>query len=77
MELLPWDCWGLIDKDENAIDAADMALLDEVTDLTQENNAAFDQVCDVYESDGRLRVPPVIRSYTDAGVQKVTLEEIQ
>lgn len=77
VELLPWDCWGLIDKGEDAIDAADMALLDQVAGLTQESNAAFAQVRDVYEGDARLRVPPVIRSYTDTGIQRIALGEAQ
>ncbi len=44
-------------------------------------NGSFDRVRDVYrdvyEGATRLRMPPVIRSYTGAGVQKVTLGEVQ
>jgi len=31
----------------------------------------------LYESDERLRVPRVIRSYTDAGAQEVRLPELE
>jgi hypothetical protein len=48
--------------------------------VTRENGS-FDRVRDfyrdVYEGATRLCVPPVIRSYTGAGVQKVTLGEVQ
>jgi len=73
MELLPWDCWGLIEKEEQALVEEDMALLDRVAELTLADNKHFDEMCSTYESDVRLRVPEVIRSYPTTGAQTVKL----
>lgn len=73
IELLPWDCWGLADKSEKEITSDDLSLLDQVAALTLAGDEQFTQVRSLYEGDNRLRVPAVIRSYTDAGVQMVDL----
>jgi hypothetical protein len=75
-ELLPWDCWGLVDKDEKKITDADMALLDRVADLTQQGNEAFPQIQAIYENDPQLCVPEIIRSYTERGMVKVNLAKV-
>jgi hypothetical protein len=71
MELLPWDIWGLIGKEEQDISPEDMALLDQVAALTVADNRAFPALRALYETDARLRVPPVIKSYHDTGVETV------
>ena len=76
MELLPWDGWGIIETKDNDLSAADLAFLDRVAELTQGDVPQFDAVSAVYESDARLRVPPVIRSYTSAGVQSAEIAGI-
>jgi hypothetical protein len=76
MELLPWDGWGIIETKDNDLSADDLAFLDRVAELRQGNVLQFDVVRAVYESDARLRVPPVIRSYTSAGVQLVEIAGI-
>ena len=73
MDLLPWDGWGIIETKDNDLSAADLAFLDRVAELTQGDVPQFDAVRAVYESDARLRVPPVIRSYTSAGAQSVEI----
>ncbi|MEW6229565.1 MAG: hypothetical protein AB1700_15985 [Bacillota bacterium] len=73
MELLPWDCWGIIDVKDEGLSAEDMALLDHVAALTLADNAAFPELRSIYENDPRLRVPPVIRSYSSGGVRTVEL----
>lgn len=75
MELLPWDCWGLIDKkkDEN-LSPEDMSLLDLVATLTLAGNEAFHELHTTYE-DARLRVPSVTKSYTSSGVRTVRVKE--
>jgi len=73
IELLPWDCWGLIEGEDQDITADEMALLDRVAALTLAGNEAFAEMRSVYRSDERLRVPPVIRSYPGAGVEVVDL----
>jgi len=67
MELLPWDSWGIIDEfdDQKPSDEA-MALLDHIAALTTPgSNEVFPEIRGLYESDTRLKVPAVIRSYID------------
>jgi hypothetical protein len=61
MELLPWDSWGLCDREP---DADDLALLDHVAALTLAGNETFEDVRALYEAEqDRLRVPDEIHSY--------------
>jgi hypothetical protein len=72
VELLPWDCWGLGDVDDkHQASAEDAAVLDRAAAMTLADNSAFAEMRAMYENDERLRVPPVIKSYTDAGPQTV------
>jgi hypothetical protein len=74
MELLCWDCWALGDIEEGGIPSAeDAALLDRVAALTLADNEAFAEMRSLYENDDRLRVPPIIRSYNDAGVREIKI----
>ena len=76
VELLPWDCWGLILKyemDDNQIEAADLALLDQLAELTGGDVPDFEQVRSLYESDPRLRVAETIQSYVDESLQSIRL----
>ncbi len=77
IELLPRDCWGLVDAREEDLSAADLALLDRAAELTCGDVPEWELVRQVYESEERFRVPSVIRSYTDAGVQEVRLPELE
>ncbi|MBM3134012.1 MAG: transglutaminase domain-containing protein [Chloroflexi bacterium] len=72
-ELLPWDGWGLADKEDKDISPADLALLDQAATLTMADNRAFPALRALYENDARLRVPPVIKSYHDTGVEMVEI----
>jgi hypothetical protein len=60
MEMLPWDVWGMMDMNDEAITDEKKALLDRVAALTLADDAAFAEVRAIYESDDRLRVPPVV-----------------
>lgn len=76
VELLPWDCWGLILKyemDDNQIEAADLALLDQLAELTSGDVPDFEQVRSLYEADPRLRVAETIQSYVDGSLQSIRL----
>ncbi len=73
MELLPWDGWGLIEEEAQNISAEENAFLDRVAELTQGDVPQFDAVRALYASDERLRVPPVIKSYHNAGVESVEI----
>lgn len=73
MELLPWDGWGLADAPDEALTPDDLAFLDHVAELASGDVPAFETVRSLYEADARLSVPPAIRSYSDRGVESVTL----
>jgi hypothetical protein len=72
VELLPWDCWGII---ENPMleDPSDLTLLDRLAALTCGDVPDFDIVRGLYENDPRLRVPAAIHSYGENGMETVTL----
>jgi hypothetical protein len=74
VELLPWDGWGIIDTPEQALSADDLAMLDRVAELVKDDVPEFDHVQWLYENDHRLRVPGMIHSYTQAGVQVIDLD---
>jgi hypothetical protein len=67
MELLPWDGWGIIDGIDEEPASGDLAALDEMAALTGGNVPHFERVRNLYETDARWRVPPVIHTYTEAG----------
>jgi Transglutaminase-like superfamily len=73
IELLPWDSWGMIEARDKDLSADDLALLDQVAELTASDVPEFDRLRLSYENDDRLRVPKTIRSYTPAGVQVIHL----
>lgn len=76
MELLPWDCWGIIEARDEDLSPSDLDLLDHVAELTCTDVPEFDRVRQLYENDNRLHVPTTIRSYTQAGVQTIDLAHI-
>jgi hypothetical protein len=53
-----------------------MAVLDRVAALTLADNRAFAEMRALYESDGRLRVPSVVKSYAAAGAQTVDITQL-
>jgi hypothetical protein len=60
MEMLPWDVWGAMDMNDEAITGEKKALLDRLAALTLAGDDKFAEVREIYESDDRLRVPPVV-----------------
>lgn len=74
MELLPWDCWGLILTLDPDIPEEGYRLLDRVARLCEDG--AFDEVRALYDTDERLRVPPVFKSFVGGPEpQDMTLAE--
>jgi len=56
-EILPWDGWGLIYKDEAQVTEDDREFLDRIAALTLDADATFADVRSLYENDDRLRMP--------------------
>ena len=62
-EMLCWDSWGITERTHN-LDEYDKAFLDEVAHITLDDSRS-DGWAKLMEDD-RLRIPPVIRSYSPA-----------
>lgn len=73
VELLPWDSWGVIESQDEALTEDDLHLLDHLADLTSGDVPDFEQVRVLYQEDERLTVPATIHSYVQTGVLDVTL----
>jgi hypothetical protein len=73
MELLPWDCWGLMFQDYATLPPDDLTMLDRLADLTSSDIPQFALVRQIYESDPRLRVNETIQSYVNGDMHLVQL----
>jgi len=67
-ELLPWDGWGLMATRDDG-DAAEMALLDRVAELTQAGDERHDERLQLQGSEPGLRVPRVVLSFNLGGAK--------
>jgi hypothetical protein len=72
MELLPWDCWGVI-LNQSLDDPADLAALDEMAALTANDVPDFDAVRSCYEADPRFRVNGTLLSYVNGEMLQVNV----
>ncbi len=73
VELLPWDCWGLILAETATLPPDDMSLLDRLAELTCDDVPHFETVRQLYESDPRLRVGESIQSFVNGKMELVRL----
>lgn len=72
MELLPWDGWGLINREDKNISRDELVMLDDVASATFDEIDFF-AVHNAYKSREGLTVPPVITSFTRSGPMSVDL----
>ncbi|MFZ2097010.1 MAG: hypothetical protein WAV05_10265, partial [Anaerolineales bacterium] len=70
------DSWGIIERRDEELSPDDLALLDDVAELTSDDVTEFEKVHLLYENDERMCVPTTIHSYTQAGVQTIDLATI-
>jgi hypothetical protein len=70
MELLPWDCWGVILK-ESLDDPEDLATLDDIASLTACDVPYFEAARTRYEADPRLHVNGTLLSYVNGEMVQV------
>jgi hypothetical protein len=73
VELLPWDCWGLILTAYESLPPDDLSLLDRLADLTYTDVPEFDRVRQLYESDPRLQAGSSIQSYVNGAMEQIKL----
>jgi hypothetical protein len=71
MEMLPWDVWGAMDQSDASYVGEKAALIDRVAALTLAGDDAFPEVRAIYESDDRLRVPPVVLNVDRNAQEKI------
>ena len=72
VELLPWDCWGMML--ERDTDDSDLALLDRLAELTEGDVPDFESVRELNESDPRLKAGATIHSFVQGKMKVVKLE---
>lgn len=73
VELLPWDCWGMILTETATIPPDDLSMLDRLADLTYQDVPDFEAVRQLYESDPRLRVGESITSFVNGNPRMIAL----
>jgi hypothetical protein len=74
MELLNWDCWGLMLRGMGAHTDEELRLLDKVAVLTQAGHEALPEIQAIYEAEANLKVPGVVMCYNPVGApSEVTL----
>jgi hypothetical protein len=76
MELLPWDCWGVI-LNEQLDNPDDLSILDDVAALTANDVPDFETVRTHYESDPRLRVDGKLLSYVNGDMVEVSVAYLE
>ena len=60
MEMLPWDVWGAMIRPDEALGADRLALFDRLSTITRAPDAAFAELCRLYEGNEDLRVPATV-----------------
>jgi hypothetical protein len=59
-EGLPWDVWGMMEMGDDALTEERKTLLDKVAALSLAGDEAFPEIRKLYESEERLRMPPMV-----------------
>jgi hypothetical protein len=72
MELLPWDCWGIV-LAEQLDNPDDLAMLDQIASLSAEDVPDFATLRTCYESDPRLHVNGSLLSYVNGNMVEVQI----
>jgi hypothetical protein len=75
VEVLPWDEWGLSDKELDDTSQEELRLLERAAVLTTDNSK-FDEMKSFYKDQPELRVPKSVKSYTTYnGIQMIKLRD--
>jgi len=76
LELLPWDVWGLMQPDDDALGEKEWALLDHIAELTTANEIDARAVQQIYERESELRVPATLESWVDGKPRSETIPQL-
>jgi len=60
MAMLPWDVWGAQPRQDEELDAEQLAFFDQIAALTREPDPSFDELRKLGEGDDRVRVPAMV-----------------
>lgn len=60
MELLPWDCWGIMPHPGQELDAGQLAFFDRLAALATQPDASHQDLRALYDKDERVRVPKTV-----------------
>jgi len=60
VEMLPWDCWGIIPRPGLQLSDIQLAFFDRLAALTATPNGSFDELRAMYDGHDELRVPPQV-----------------
>jgi len=60
MELLRWDAWGGMPGPGHALSEDQLSFFDRPAAITREPDQSFEELCRLYESDDRVRVPATV-----------------
>jgi hypothetical protein len=60
VEMLPWDCWGMMPHPGQTLDAGQLAFFDRLAALTATPDATFDELHVLCQKDDRVRVPKAV-----------------
>jgi hypothetical protein len=72
MEGLPWDVWGMMEMGDEALTDERKTLLDKVAALTMAGDEAFPEIRKLYESEERLRMPPMVYNVLRNAPESIT-----
>jgi hypothetical protein len=60
MEMLPWDIWGAQPQPTESLSEERLAFYDRLALHSQEPDASFDELRQLYDADDRVRVPATV-----------------
>jgi hypothetical protein len=60
MEMLPWDCWGIMPHPGQELDAGQLALFDRLAALAADPDASHHELRALFDKDERVRLPKTV-----------------
>jgi hypothetical protein len=70
VEMLIWDCWGMMNTPKDEISEEDLIFLDQVALMLLAPDCYFLQLIDLYNNNSLVKVPQKIVSFTPVGAKK-------
>jgi hypothetical protein len=71
--LLPWDSWGLADRQDDDLSNRELDLLDQIASQTWDE-IEYQFLREIYQTQEGFAVPAIIKSYTQSGALEIELD---